>query len=384
MVGQKGIPANYGGVERAVEELSARLVERGHEVSVFNRREDGDEPIAEHRGIQLVPVRATSGKHSGNLTQSLSGTVRTVGRGFDVVHFHAMGPCLFTPLARVGSNAAVVATIQGRDDQRAKWGLAARTSLRTAAWASARVPHEVIVVSKQLGHHYEADYRRTTHHIPNGVTPPDRSRPVDTAVLDRFGLCRQGYIVNVGRLVPEKAVDQAIIAFRKVETDAKLVIVGGSSHTATYVKRLEQLAAQDERVVLTGPLYGDELGCVFGQASAYVMPSLLEGLPLALLEAVSYRLPLIVSDIQPHLEVVESDGIGHRVFRAGDVDDMARAMKRTLEDVRFSGDACRQLEKRVAEEYSWDRIATLTEDVYRQAIERAAGGVRRRFWSPRS
>lgn len=381
MVGQKGIPANYGGVERAVEELSARLVERGHEVTVFNRREQRGEPVVEHRGIQLVPVPATRGKYSGNLTQSLTGTLRTVARDFDVVHFHAMGPCLWTPLARIGGNAAVVATIQGRDDQRAKWGLAAKASLKSAAWASAHVPHEVIVVSKQLGREYAAEFNRSTHHIPNGITPADTSGRANTDVLDRFGLTGQTYIVNVGRLVPEKAMDQAISAFRLVDTDARLVIVGGSSHTGTYVERLEELAAQDDRVILTGPLYGDELSGVFGQASAYVMPSLLEGLPLALLEAVSYRLPLIVSDIQPHLEIVESDGIGHRVFRAGDIEDMALAMKRTLEDVPCSADACRQLEERVAEEYSWDRITTLTEDVYRQAIDRAAGGIRRPYSS---
>ena len=133
------------------------------------------------------PFGATSGKYSGNLTQSLSGTVRTVGRGFDVVHFHAMGPCLFTPLARLAATAAVVATIQGRDDQRAKWGPAARASLRTAAWVSAHVPHEVIVVSKQLGHHYEDDYAVPPTTSRTGSPCSPSSRQADTAVLDRFG-----------------------------------------------------------------------------------------------------------------------------------------------------------------------------------------------------
>jgi glycosyltransferase involved in cell wall biosynthesis len=384
MVGQQGIPAIHGGVERAVEELSARLVERGHEVTVFNRREHRGQQVEEYRGIRLVPVPATRGKYSGNLTQSLSGTLWTAGRDFDVVHFHAMGPCLWSPLARVGGNAAVVATVQGRDDQRAKWGLAARLSLKTAAWASAHVPHEVIVVSRQLGGEYADDFQRATHHIPNGVTPADTTWQANTDVLDRFGLRGQPYLVNVGRLVPEKAMDQAIRAFKLVDTDARLVIVGGSSHTGEYVERLEELASQDERVVLTGPLYGDDLSGLFGHATAYVMPSLLEGLPLALLEAVSYRLPLIVSDIEPHLDVVKSDGLAHRVFRAGDIEDMALAMKRTLDDVPYSSDACRQLEERVAKEFSWDRITTLTEEVYREAMDRAAGGIRWPSWSLRS
>jgi glycosyltransferase involved in cell wall biosynthesis len=374
MIGQQGIPATHGGVERAVEELSAELVERGHEVTVFNRRESRHEPIGEHRGIRLVPVPAASGKYSGNLTQSLGGVLWSMRHRFDVIHFHAMGPCLWSPLARFGGRAAIVATVQGRDDQRAKWGVAARASLRTAAWMSAHVPHEVIVVSRQLGVEFREQYGRETHHIPNGATPPDRSRPLGTGVLDRYGLTGRPYLINVGRLVPEKAMDQAITAFRDVETDARLVIVGGSSHTSEYVDRLRSLADDDDRVVLTGPIYGDELHELFSGAAAYVMPSLLEGLPLALLEAAMYRLPLVVSDIPPHLEVVQADGPGHRVFRTGDRDDMARAIRQTLEDLPSSSEACLELEQRVADEYSWKRITSMTEDVYRRAIARRAGG----------
>ena len=374
MIGQKGIPAHHGGVERAVEELAAVLVEHGHEVTVFNRRERRGEQPREHRGIRLIPVRATRGKYSGNLTQSLTGTLRCLGSRYDVVHFHAMGPCLWAPLARFGGKAAVVATIQGRDDQRAKWGLAAKTSLRSAAWMSAHVPHEVIVVSEQLASAYADEFQRSTHHIPNGVTPVTVEEGASD-VLERFDLAGQQYILNVGRLVPEKAMDQAIEAFRLVDTDARLVIVGGSSHTTAFVERLTELAAQDERVILTGPVYGDDSRALFASAAAYVMPSLLEGLPLALLEASSCGLPLIVSDIQPHLEVVGADAVGRRVFATGDVEDMARAIRQTLDELPDSAEACRTFQQHVTEEYSWERIASLTESVYRQAVTHAAGGV---------
>lgn len=374
MIGQKGIPAQHGGVERAVEELAAVLVEHGHEVTVFNRRERRGEQPREHRGIRLIPVRATRGKYSGNLTQSLAGTMRALGNRYDVVHFHAMGPCLWAPLARFGGTAAVVATIQGRDDQRAKWGLVARFSLRAAAWTSARVPNEVIVVSEQLASAYADEFQRSTHHIPNGVTPVTVEDGASD-VLERFDLAGRQYILNVGRLVPEKAMDQAIEAFRLIDTDARLVIVGGSSHTTAFAERLTELAAQDERVILTGPVYGDDSRALFASAAAYLMPSLLEGLPLALLEASSCGLPLIVSDIQPHLEVVGTDGVGRRVFATGDVQDMARAIRQTLDELPCSAAACRTFQQHVTEEYSWERIASLTESVYRQAIAHAAGGV---------
>jgi glycosyltransferase involved in cell wall biosynthesis len=373
MIGQKGIPATYGGVERAVEELSAKLVERGHEVTVFNRRASRDEPIREHRGIRLVPVAATQGKYTGNLTQSLAGVLRTVPERYDVVHFHAMGPSLWSPVARYVGRTKVVATVQGRDDQRAKWGGLAQLMLRSAAWTSANVPDEVIVVSRQLQREFADEYGRSTHHIPNGATPVDWDRAVDTSVLDRFDLEGRTYLLNVGRLVPEKAIDQAILAFRRIDTDARLVIVGGSSHTSEYVAHLHRLAAADDRVILTGPIYGDELHALFVHADAYVMPSLLEGLPLALLEAANYRLPLVVSDIEPHVEVVTADEPGHRVFRTGDVDALRCAIDQTLIDLPFTEAACKDLEERVAEEFSWDRITSLTEDVYEQAL----GGGRR-------
>lgn len=374
MIGQKGIPATYGGVERATEELSAQLVERGHDVTVFNRREERSEPAAEHRGIRLEPVWATRGKHTGNLTQSLSGVVRTLGNSYDVIHFHAMGPCLWSPLARYGGRAAIVATVQGRDDQRAKWGWVAQSSLKTAAWMSARVPHEVIVVSRELQRDFEAQYGRATQQIPNGANPVDWDRPDDTTAMDRLGLVGRQYILNVGRLVPEKAMDQAIQAFRQVDTDVRLVIVGGSSHTSDFVERLQTTAAEDDRVVIAGPIYGDQLHTLFRRADAFVTPSLLEGLPLALLEAANYRLPLIVSDIPPHMEVVESDALGHRVFRAGDTEDLAEAIRQTLEDLPIALESCRKTELRVAEEYSWERITSETEDIYRRAIGRAGRG----------
>jgi glycosyltransferase involved in cell wall biosynthesis len=374
MIGQKGIPALHGGVERAVEELAATLVERGHEVTVFNKRQRRGEPVTTHRGIRLVPVSATGGKYSGNLTQSLSSTLHCLGSRYDIVHFHAMGPSLWAPLARYGGSAGVVATIQGRDDQRAKWGLAAKTSLRSAAWMSAHVPHEVIVVSTQLGSAYADEFDRSTHHIPNGVTPVAVESGASD-VLERFGLAGEQYILNVGRLVPEKAMDQAINAFRLVDTDTRLVIVGGSSHTTAYAEQLAELAAGDERVILTGPVYGDDSRALFASATAYIMPSLLEGLPLALLEASSCGMPLIVSDIEPHLEVVGGDALGRRVFVTGDVEDMARAIRQTLDELPSSAGECRAFQERVTQEYSWERITSLTEAVYRQAIARAAGGV---------
>jgi glycosyltransferase involved in cell wall biosynthesis len=283
-----------------------------------------------------------------------------------------MGPCVWTPLARSLSGAAVVATIQGRDDQRAKWSWPARRLLAGAAWLSAKVPNEVIVVSRQLEREFLADFRRESTWIPNGATLLDvGDRELDTGVLERFEIADRPYVLNVGRVVPEKAMDVAIRAFRQLDTSHRFVIVGGAAGTSDYEENLRALAAGDDRIVFTGPIYGDELVELFRRADLFVTPSRLEGLPLALLESIQAGLPVAVSDIEPHLEVVGGDGPAHRTFRTGDVNDLARALAVSLHERPHVDVALRELRARVAEEYSWERITSMTERVYRQALDEA-------------
>jgi glycosyltransferase involved in cell wall biosynthesis len=369
MIGQKGLPAQYGGVEKAVEELAARLVERGHQVTAFNKAEgDGPRPT-EHRGIELRNVPAFGGKHRRNLTQSFSASIGTLLRHYDVVHYHALGPCLAAPIARLRPGSRVVVTIQGRDDQRAKWSRPAQAVLTTAAWMSANVPHGRIAVSRQLQREFRDQFGKETVHIPNGVSvAPVATMDGVADPLTRFGLEPGRYLVNVGRLVPEKAIDQLLRAWGNVQTDLKLAIVGGSSHTDDYVDRLHRLAAADPRIVLTGPVYGAGTDRLFRNAAGYVMPSLLEGLPLALLEAISYGMPVTVSDIPPHLEVVGTSEPGQRVFRAGDLDEMAKQLQMMVDDLDDERDAAQLMRARVLEEYSWERVTDKTEELYQSLL----------------
>lgn len=378
MIGQKGIPAQYGGVEKAVEELSARLVQRGHHVTAFNKREAGRPQPGEHRGIELRYVPAFGGKHMRTMSQSFGASLATVAHRYDIVHYHALGPCLASPLARLRLGARVVNTIQGRDDQRAKWGRPAQLVLSSAAWMSTHVPHGGIAVSQQLQREFLRDFGRATVYIPNGVSVvPEQPVTPENDPLVRFGLEPGRYLVNIGRLVPEKAIDQLLRAWARVDTDVRLAIVGGSSHTDDFVDRLHSLAAQDERIVLTGPVYGAGQDRLFRQAAGYVMPSLLEGLPLALLEAISYGLPVTVSDIPPHLEVVGSSEPGQRVFHAGDLDDMAKQLQLMVEDLAGEREAAQLLHTRVVEEFSWERVTDKTEQYYETLLQGGRGRSRR-------
>jgi glycosyltransferase involved in cell wall biosynthesis len=371
MIGQRSIPATYGGVERAVEELGANLVNRGHSVTAFAWSKD--QVPSTHRGIVNRPVFALDGKHARATTQSLCATLLALFGKYDIVHYHAMGPALFAPILRLRRSVAIVATVQGRDDQRSKWGGFAKRMLRFGALSTARVAHETIVVSEQLRENYEEEFARTTTYIPNGLQPVAISGKTDE--LAAFGVTPGNYLIYVGRLVPEKGLDMIPKAYRDVLTDMPLLIVGDSASTDSYVDELKRDSAQDPRIRFTGAQRGETLYQLFRHAKAMVMPSHLEGLPLVLLEAISFETPLICSDIAPLVQVVgRTSRPGVRVFADGDINGFKAAIEDSLDDdpavVRTELSSMRE---RVSVEFGWDRITDATLDVYERALRRRRG-----------
>jgi glycosyltransferase involved in cell wall biosynthesis len=368
MIGQRGVPATFGGVERHVEEVGSRLAARGHEVVVYARTNYVEVPHETWRGMTVRTIRTVDSKHLDAIVHSAGSTVTAMRAGLDVVHYHAVGPGLPSALPRYLGRARVVQTIHGRDSERAKWGRAAQTVLRTAEWMSAHVPDETVVVSRDLQEHYLRTYGRRTTWIPNGVDEPTLRPP--TAIAERWGLTTGSYLLFVGRLVPEKAPDLLIRAFRRLPGDVRLVIAGGSSFTDDYVADLEREAAGDPRVVLAGYVFGDDLDELYSNAAAFVLPSYLEGLPLTLLEAASYGTPVVASDIPPNLEVVGADAPGHRLFPAGDEAALTEALRRAMAETKVERDGAATLRESVLAAYRWDAVTDQTEAVYRRVCSR--------------
>lgn len=362
-IGQKGVPATFGGIEHHVEEVGSRLAARGHDVTVFCRTNYVAQRLREYKGMRLVHLPTIGSKHLDAIAHSLLSTGATVGRGFDVIHYHAIGPGALAPVARAATRAKVVQTIHGRDDERAKWSRAAQAMLRGAAWMSARVPDATIVVSHALAEHYRTHYQREVDYIPNGVNAPPE-RPNAEAIERRFGLEPGSYLLFVGRLVPEKAPDLLVRAFRRVPGELRLVIVGGSSFTDTYVQSVRELVANDRRVEWVDYVYGDVLAELYANARAFVLPSSVEGLPLTLLEAASHATPVVASAIAPHVEVLGADGPGRRLFRPGDEDDLIAAILRSLADPQAEQAGATMLADEVVKKYRWDRVVDATEAVY--------------------
>ncbi|MDF2093730.1 glycosyltransferase family 4 protein [Knoellia sp. 3-2P3] len=366
MVGQKGLPATFGGIEHHVEHLSRRLVRRGHRVTVYCRSSYGEIPARSYHGIDLVPAATVGTKHLDAIVHSATSTAKALLSSADVVHYHGIGPGLVAPLPRYASRAKVVMTIHGLDHQRSKWGRGAQAVLGAAHWMSGHVPDEVVVVSRALEQHYWEHFDRRAHLIQNGVVEAAQVPP--SALPAGHGLEPGKYALFVGRLVPEKRPDLLIEAFRRVPGDHRLAIVGDSSYTSDFTRRLHQLAASDPRVVFTGFMFGEQLAALYQHAGVFVQPSALEGLPLTLLEAVANDAPVLVSDISPHLEVVGEGSARHQVVPVDSVDSLAGAVSLMLQHPRPRDAASRCLREAILARHSWDASVDALEALYLRTV----------------
>lgn len=217
-------------------------------------------------------------KHLDAIIHSITSTIHAMLSGADVIHYHALGPGLASPLPRCLGRARVVLTVHGLDNERAKWGGIAHKILGLAHWMSGRVPDQVVVVSKTLADHYRTTFGVNARYIPNGVAAPT-SAELPSWLIEEYGLAPRGYVLFVGRLVPEKRPDLVIEAMRSMPADVKVAVVGGSSFTDEYVSSLRAAAASDERIVFPGYVHGTDLQALYSNAAVFVQPSDLEGLP---------------------------------------------------------------------------------------------------------
>jgi glycosyltransferase involved in cell wall biosynthesis len=363
MIGLRGIPATYGGVERAVEELSAQLVERGHEVTVYARSAYSDTDVHEHRGVRVVHLPQVNTKHLEAASHSAVAMAHALAsRRFDVIHLHATGPGALSPLARLAGTPTVV-TVQGLDWRREKWGPAARSVLQVAAACSARFPNRTIVVSRELERYFAEHHGAQAVYIPNGVheEPQEGTPPQADLVPD-------GFVLFLGRLVPEKHVHTLIRAYGRVEGDLPLVIAGPDSHSPEYLAELRTLAARDPRVRLLGAQYGANKTWLMRNALAFVQPSSIEGLPIALLEALAAGRYPIVSSIPENLEpVTVGDETLGRTVGVGDEEGLGAAITSAIAAPDRAAVGHR-LRDHVRQAYDWSAIAEATEATYRDVV----------------
>jgi len=370
MIGQKGIPSVYGGVETHVENLSAALVVRGHDVTVYCRPHYTLYTAPTYRRVRLLKKWSLESKHFDTITHTLHCSLHALFSRFDVIHYHGIGPASLCGIMRL-VRRPTVATVHALDWRQRKWNWFARYYLKFGEWVAARVPHETIVISRGLADYMARRHHCPTHHIPNGVAPPQVHEPA--LIAERYGLAKRNYVLCVGRLIPDRGYHLMIEAFKQVKTDLRLVIVGGASYDNYYERELRAML-DERRMVMTGYQSGRILAEFYSNAFAFVNPSLVEGMCIALLEALSYGLPTVVSDIPENREVVEPPGVEPiaNTFRSGDIADLRDVLQRTMDQSEQSREMGQRAARFVLEHYGWPRMAEQTESVYLAAQRRCA------------
>lgn len=360
MIGQKGIPAVSGGIEKHVEEIAVRLSAAGHEVIVFTRSHYVRNTQDKYKGVVLKQVPHLKSKHLDAISHAFFATLYVIfHRKIKLAHYHAIGPSLMLPLLRLfRPKLRVIATHHSRDYLHGKWNVPAMAILRFGEWSMCSFAHEVIAVSRTNQHYLEKKYRRRIHFIPNGTSIPRQvSRPLPPDLPLEHG----GFFLVVARLIPVKCIDDIIAAYLQLNTDKFLVIAGESSHTDDYAIKVRSMAASNDKILFIGHQTPEQLAKLYSNAYLYINASSVEGLSIAVLEAMSYGCATLVSDIDGNLEAVGKKGL---TFHQGDIGALRQKLDKLLSEPSSIEVNRNYSAGRIRQYFNWDDIIKTIDDLY--------------------
>jgi len=362
ILGTRGFPNVQGGVEKHCECLSVNLVKQGCDVIVITRKPYIDKKISKFKGVKLIPIPTVRQKALEAFLHTLIGVFAALRYKPDILHIQAIGPALFTPLAKL-LGMKVVLTSHGSNYKHLKWGKFAKLVLKLGEFLGVRFADEVITVSTYIAGEIKNKYNRDTITIPNGVIVKECSKK--TSEIANYGLIKGKYIIAVGRFVPEKGLDVLIDAFNILHLDGwKLLIAGQADHEDKYSLKLAKLAEKNDNILLPGFIPGEKLHELYSHAGLFVLPSYYEGLSISLLEAMSYGLPCIASDIRGNRNVELSDD---RFFEAGNFKELAMKIEKLVHEGSNVDQKTKQIDI-IAEKYDWENIAGRTLAVYQKVL----------------
>ncbi|MBE6158484.1 MAG: glycosyltransferase family 4 protein [Firmicutes bacterium] len=364
MLGHKRIPSREGGVEIVVEELSTRMSSLGHDVTVYNRggKHDLDknikiENLNNYKGVKIKKVFTIDKKGLAAVSSSFFATLKALFSKVKVVHFHAEGPCYWTWIIKRLSKKRVIATIHGLDWQRSKWGNFASKFIKKGEQRAVKYADEIIVLSKSVQEYFKKTYNRNTVFIPNGVNKPEVRKP--NIIKNKYNLDTNEYILFLARIVPEKGLHYLIDAYNQVKTDKKLVIAGSASNTSEYYTEILNKAKSNKNIILTGFVEGEELDELYSNCYLYCLPSDVEGMPISLLEAMSYGKQTLVSDIDENKQVIGNYGL---TFKKSDISDLKDKLEYILNNKNKYNP--KEIQDYILNKYNWDKVVEKTLDLY--------------------
>lgn len=368
MIGHKRIPSREGGIEVAVEEISTRLVQKGYEVDVYNRKSKKNKNIKSsknnkeskkdkyYKDIKIITIPTLNMKGIEAAVYSLFATIVAIFKKYDVIHYHAEGPCAMLWIPHL-LKIKTVATIHGLDWKRAKWGGFASKYIKFGEKIAAKYADEIVVLSKDIQKYFKEEYNRDTIYIPNGVNKPEKRKP--DIINKKYGLSKNSYILFLARIVPEKGLHYLIEAYKQINTDKKLVIAGGGSHTDDYVKSIKNMVKDNNNIIMTGFVKGKELDELYSNCYIYCLPSDVEGMPISLLEAMSYGSNCLVSDIEENTQVI---GKYAQTFKKSDKNDLKEKLNNMLQGKGLKDS--KEIEKYILEKYRWENVIEELEKIY--------------------
>ena len=357
-IGVRGVISKYSGIETYYEEVGGRLAQMGHQITVYCRNYFTP-ALTEHNGMRLVRLPTIRSKHLETVIHTLLSTAHALTQRYDVVHYHALGPALFSFLPRLFGRKTVV-TVQGLDWQRKKWGRIASAVLRLGERASVRLPNGTMVVSQTLQRRYRETHGIDSFYIPNGGVLRERSAP--RMILD-WGLEPGKYILFLGRFSPEKGCHLLVEAFEQIETDVRLVMAGAASYCDEYSQELRTHAS--ERIRMLDWVSGEVLDELLTNAMVFVLPSDLEGLSLALLDAMGAGLCVLTSDVPENREVVDGAGF---TFQRGSSEDLAERLRFLIANPSVREAAGKAAKRRIEDLYQWQKVAEDIESAYLKVL----------------
>ncbi|MCR5652400.1 MAG: glycosyltransferase family 4 protein [Ruminococcus sp.] len=367
MFGQKRVPSREGGVEIVVGELSTRMAALGHSVTCYNRtgrhvggKEFQKKQPREYKGVRIKKVFTIDKKGLAAASSSVFASIKSAFGRYDIVHIHAEGPAFMCWLPKLFGKKVIV-TVHGLDHQRAKWGKFAGKYIMAGEKNAVKFADEIIVLSEGVQKYFIDTYNRDTVFIPNGVCRPEINQA--DIISEKFGLEKGSYVLFLGRLVPEKGLKYLIEAFKNVSTDKKLVIAGGSSNTSSFEAEIKELAAEDERILFTGFVEGQALAELFSNAYVYTLPSDLEGMPLSLLEAMSYGNCCLVSDIGECASVVDDKAV---LFKKSNIEDLREKLQKLCDNKELVNKYKSEAADYILGKYNWDTVAAETLKIYKK------------------
>jgi glycosyltransferase involved in cell wall biosynthesis len=370
-IGQKGIPARYGGVEKHVEELAVQMASEGHEVFVYARPNYTDRKLKNFKGVKIIHLPSVSTKHLDAISHTFLATVHALFQSYDVIHYHAIGPSSLLWIPKFFKRkAALIATFHCQDYFHQKWGKIARWYLHFGEKMACKIPNQTIVVSRSLKKYVKEKYKREAVFIPNGARI---SFNPSSECLGQWNLKEKRYILYVGRLIKHKGVHYLIEAFKKLEdtnklpNNFKLVITGEGFYTDDYVKYLYTISEKRPNIIFTGNQTGIPLEQLFSHAYLFVQPSESEGLSIALLEAMGYGLAALVSDIPENIEAIGKTGYA---FQGKNIDDLVGKLAFLLNNQSEVTAMGKKARRRLEDNYSWYSITRKTLALYQKVLEK--------------